>query len=342
MENSFKENDPNKGGLFMLPALLFQVGKKVLNGGEVNFQEAVALSRLEGSDIPFLLALAGKVREKFSGDSVNFCSIINARSGRCSEDCAFCAQSARHRAEINVYPLVSTAEMVQAAKQAAQAGAHRFSIVTSGRGTGEKKEFAAILEAVARIRRETGLECCCSLGILTPAEAEALKEAGVSRYHHNLETSRSFFSRICATHTFDERVKTIRITREAGLKCCSGGIIGMGESFAQRIEMAFTLKELGVDSIPVNILNPIKGTRLADQKPLPPLEILKTIAIFRLILPDKELRYAGGREVNLRDLQALGLVGGINGMLVGGYLTTAGRGPGLDRQMVADLERTLG
>jgi biotin synthase len=164
-----------------------------------------------------------------------------------------------------------------------------------------------------------------------------LKEAGLSRYHHNLETSRSFFKEICTTHTFEERVATIKAAQQAGLECCSGGIIGMGETIEQRIELAFILKELNVNSVPINILNPIKGTRLFDQRPLLPMEIVKMMAIFRLILPDKELRYAGGREVNLRELQALGLLGGINGMLTGGYLTTGGRHANQDRQMVADL-----
>ncbi len=321
----------------MFTELVFDAGKKVLDGGEITVEEARQLAGLEGGDIPFLLAVANKVREKYAGSGVDFCSIINARSGHCSEDCAFCAQSAHHCAEVEVYPLLEVDEMVRTAKEAEKEGIDRFGIVTSGRGAGGEKEFTKILEAVRRMRGETSLRICGSLGIISFSEAVVLKEAGLSRYHHNLETSRSFFKEICTTHTFEERVATIKAAQQAGLECCSGGIIGMGETIEQRIELAFILKELNVNSVPINILNPIKGTRLFDQRPLLPMEIVKMMAIFRLILPDKELRYAGGREVNLRELQALGLLGGINGMLTGGYLTTGGRHANQDRQMVADL-----
>jgi len=323
----------------LLPELIFSLGRKVFDGGDLTFEEALELGALEGSDLYFLFAVANKVREKHSGKRVEFCAIVNARSGRCSEDCAFCAQSAHHRTEIDVYPLLPGEEILRAAKEAEKRGVDRFSIVTSGKGVkGERnKDFAHILEAVKKISSQTGLKVCCSLGLISFPQARALKQAGVTRYHHNLETSASFYKEICTTHTYAQRVETIKIARQAGLECCAGGIIGMGETMAQRIELAFALKELGVASIPINILHPIKGTRLEAQKPLPPLEILKTIAIFRLILPDKQLRYAGGREVNLRSLQALGLACGINSLLTGDYLTTPGQGTELDSQMVADL-----
>lgn len=320
----------------MFPGIIFEIGEKILGGGTITFEEAQQLAGLEGGDIPFLLALANKVREKYAGP-VDFCSILNARSGHCGEDCAFCAQSAFHCTQVEVYPLLGVDSMVRAAKEAEEKNVDRFSIVTSGRGAGEEEEFIKILEAIRRIDSETRLKVCGSLGIIGPMEAAALRDAGLKRYHHNLETSPSFFNEICTTHTFEERVKTVRVVQEAGLECCSGGIIGMGESIGQRIELAFVLKELNVDSIPINILNPIEGTKLAGQKPLLPMEILKTLAIFRLVLPDRGLRYAGGREVNLRDMQALGLLGGVNGLLTGGYLTTGGQGTDRDRQMVADL-----
>ncbi len=313
------------------------LGKKVLAGGSINFTEAVALSKTEESDIPFLLAMANKIRQQFMGNEVDLCSIVNGRSGMCSEDCIFCAQSAHHQAQIEVYPLMAEEKILQAAMDAEANGALRFSIVTSGHGVAYDQDLPRIIKALQRIKAETNLKLCASLGTLTLDQALQLKEAGVERYHHNVETSRSFYPSICTTHTYDERIHTIRVAHQAGLEVCSGGIIGLGETMLQRIEMAFELKELGVHSVPVNILNPIKGTPLENQPPLQPLEILKTFALFRFILPDRGIRTAGGREVNLRDLQATALLSGINGMLIGGYLTTGGRNCAMDLKMIRDL-----
>lgn len=317
--------------------LILAFGNKVLNGGEIAREEAVALAAVEDQELPFLLAMADRIRQRFVGDKVDLCAIVNGRSGMCSENCTFCAQSAHHKADISVYPLLSADELVAAAKQAQDGGALRFSIVTSGRGVDGDSDFPQIIAALERINKETKLMVCASLGTLTLERAKALKAAGVSRYHHNIESSRSFYPNVCTTHTYDDKAVTISIAHEAGLEVCSGGIIGLGESMEDRIDMAFELKAFGVHSVPLNILNPIKGTVLAGQPPVPPREILKTFALFRFIMPEKGIRTAGGREVNLRDLQAVGLMGGINGMLIGGYLTTGGRRYDMDLAMVKDL-----
>ncbi|MEN6566161.1 MAG: biotin synthase BioB [Veillonellales bacterium] len=317
--------------------LIFSVGKKVLEGGQITFDEAVALTRIEESDIPLLLAVANKVREKFTGKIVDTCEIVNARSGGCSENCKFCAQSARHEVKLDVYPLMSEDDIVAAAKKAEADGANRFSIVTSGCGMEGDQDFDRITSAIERIGRETSLNRCCSLGILKEEHAKALKAAGITRYHHNLETSKSFFPKICTTHTFDDRIATIKRVKAEGLQVCSGGIIGLGESWHQRIELAFTLKKLDVDSVPVNVLNPIKGTALERVNRLKPMEILQTFALFRLILPTKTIRYAGGRECNLGNLVPLGFLSGINGMLIGNYLTTQGRGAADDLATITGL-----
>ncbi|QNB44935.1 biotin synthase BioB [Thermanaerosceptrum fracticalcis] len=313
------------------------LGNKVLAGESIDFTEAVALSKTEESDIPFLTAMANKIRQQFVGNEVDLCSIVNGRSGMCSENCSFCAQSAHHKAQIEVYPLMEEDKLLKAALEAETNGALRFSIVTSGHGVAYDQDLPRIIKGLQRIKAETNLKLCASLGTLTLDQALQLKEAGVERYHHNVESSRSFYPSICTTHTYDERIHTIRVAHQAGLEVCSGGIIGLGETMLQRIEMAFELKELGVHSVPVNILNPIKGTPLENQSPLQPLEILKTFALFRFILPDRGIRTAGGREVNLRDLQATALLSGINGMLIGGYLTTGGRNCAMDLKMIRDL-----
>lgn len=317
--------------------LLFSLGKKVLNGDNLSFEEAMCLTEIEQSDIPILLGIANKVREKFTGDVIDTCQIVNARSGNCSENCKFCAQSAHHDTAIETYPLMSIESVMGAAHKAESDHAYRFCVVTAGCGMEGDAEFAQILETIQRIGAETGLERCCSLGILNDNHVAALKEAGITRYHHNLETSESFFSEICTTHSFQDRIGTIKRIKAAGLEVCSGGIIGMGEEWRHRIEMAFTLRDLDVDSVPINVLNPVKGTPLENQARLHPMEILQTFAIFRMILPRKIIRYAGGREHNLGELVPLGFLSGINGMLIGNYLTTNGRGASEDFATITAL-----
>ncbi len=319
--------------------LITEVGQRVLAGQDITMEEALALSQIPDGELPFLLAMADKIRQKFVGDEVDLCVIVNGRSGKCTEDCSFCAQSMHHKAQISVYPLLTSDELVAAAKQAEASGSNRFSIVTSGRGAEKDKEFGKILTSLERIQQETKLKVCASLGTLSPENARALKAAGVSRYHHNVETSQSYYGDICTTHTYEDRANTIKAAHEAGLEVCSGGIIGMGESMEQRLEMAFELRQLGVHSVPINILNPIKGTVMENQPPMKPLEILRIFALFRFVMPKMGIRTAGGREVNLRDLQSVGLMSGLSGMLIGGYLTTGGRDSAMDLQMVKDMGR---
>ncbi|VBB06817.1 radical sam [Lucifera butyrica] len=317
--------------------LIFSLGKKVLTGGRLTFDEALSLTQVEPSDIPLLLGVANKIREEFTGDQVDTCEIINARSGGCSEDCKFCAQSAHYDVAVETYPLLAEETILAAAKKAAVDGAYRFCIVTAGCGMKKDPDFDRILSTIQRIGRETNLNRCCSLGLLEPSHVLALKDAGITRYHHNLETSPTLFPQICTTHTYEDRVTTIQNVKAAGLQVCSGGIIGLGESWRQRVELAFELRRLDVDSVPINVLNPIKGTAFADNKRLHPLEILQTFALFRFILPTKIIRYAGGRERNLGELVPLGFLSGINGMLLGNYLTTQGRTPGDDLNTVKEL-----
>jgi biotin synthase len=310
--------------------LITDLGAKVLAGESIGFAEALALTEIDRADVPLLMAVANKVRAEFCGDAVDTCEIVNARSGNCPEDCKYCAQSVHSRAAIATYPLLDEEALLAAAKTAEADGARRFSIVTAGAGMLGSDDFPRVLAAIERIRRETGVIPCCSLGVLDEEHFAALKAAGVTRYHHNLETAESYYPEICTTHSWQGRVDTVKRAKAAGLEVCSGGIIAMGESWQQRVELAFTLRELDVDSVPVNILTPIAGTALADQPPLAPLEIFQTLALFRLIMPTKAIRYAGGREQALGDLAPLGLMAGVNAMLIGNYLTTAGRGAAHD------------
>lgn len=313
-----------------------ELTSRIEAGGEVMPEEALALGRLEGESLWELLQAARRVTRRFHGDRVDLCSIINAKSGRCSEDCAFCAQSGHYNTGVTVYPLLSKEEILRRAREMEEAGARRFSLVTSGRGVlGE--DFDKILDIYDTLRENTGLTLCASLGLLNFDRALRLKEAGVSMYHHNLETSGSYYHRICTTHSFEERVDTIRSVRAAGLAVCSGGILGLGESWEHRVEMAFQLKALEAGSIPLNVLTPIAGTPLWGSPVPPPMDILKTTAMFRLVLPGAVVRLAGGREAALRDLQSVALLSGVNGLMVGNYLTTGGRGVADDLQMLKDL-----
>ncbi len=313
-----------------------KIGDKVLSGRSVTMKEIVPLLEAKGPDIMELASVANRVRVKFAGSRIDLCSLLNAKSGRCPEDCAFCAQSAHYKTDAPVYPLMGVDQMVKEAREAQRGKTQRFCLISSGRQLNDK-EFEAILEALGQIRKETELALDCSLGTLTQERAEALRKVGVTRYNHNLETAESHFSKICTTHSFQDRVRTIEILKDQGFSICCGGIIGLGESAQQRLELAFSLRALGIDYIPLNILNPRPGTPLEHSKPIPPMEIIKTIALFRLILPRATLKIAGGREVNLRDLQSLALMAGANGLIVGNYLTTPGRSAEDDLTMLRDL-----
>lgn len=314
-----------------------QAVDRVLRGESLTFDEAVSLCEASGLEIFELFLGASRVKEKFVGSTVHLCSIINAKSGRCAENCAFCAQSAHHQTDAPVYPLVDKEKMLESAKLAEKDGSACFGIITSGT-TVRGEELERILAALRLIRSETAIHPSCSLGIIDEATAQALKDAGMVTYHHNLETAESFFPYICTTHEYCQDVETIRAVKKAGVKVCSGGIFGLGETAAQRVEMAMTLKELDVDSIPMNFLNPIEGTRLAGAANITAMECLKTIAVYRLLLPDKRITICGGREKNLRDLQSWMFFAGANGTMIGNYLTTAGRSTEVDLQMFSDLQ----
>ncbi|MBV4448590.1 biotin synthase BioB [Clostridium tyrobutyricum] len=317
---------------------ILKIGQSILQGGNITYEGALMLGDANDSDTILLCSFANKIREKYNGNNVDLCSVINAKSGNCSEDCAFCAQSSRHHTTAKCYPMIDEDEIVETAIRREKAGAKHSDICTSGLGyTGQEKNFKIIINAFKRMKKETNLKLCACLGTLTMDAAEQLKDAGVERYNHNLETARSFFTNIVSTHGYDERIQTIRYAKKVGMEVCSGMIIGMGESMDQRIEHGFLLKELDVDAVPINILNPVKGTRLEGLKPLSPMDIIKTFAIMRFIMPDKNLRFAGGREKNLKSLQSLGFISGINGMLIGDYLTTDGQGVNKDFDMLKDL-----
>jgi len=301
----------------------------------VDRQTALGMSRIQGLEIFDLFASANRTRVKFRGNKVDLCSIINAKSGACPEDCSFCAQSARNKTETQVYPLLKGDVILEAAVSAKKSGIRRFCIVTSGKKT-EGKDLDEICDIISEIRN-TGLSPCATLGLLDEGRLEKLKEAGLQRYHHNLETSEAFFSEICTTHTYREKVKTIEAAKSFGLSVCSGGIFGLGESWADRIDMAFALKELGVDSVPINFFTPVTGTPLEGRETLHPLEALKIIAIYRLVLPDRQIRVCGGRPATLMDLNSYIFFAGADGLLAGNYLTTQGRRIGDDLQMIKDL-----
>lgn len=312
---------------------------RILEGGEITEDEAKALIRTSDDDTMVLLAMADKIRQKFSGKSVDLCAIINARSGSCPEDCKFCAQSARYCTGVKTYGFLPEDDVVASARKAKEAGAARFDIVTAGRDQHDPKDFDEIVHLIRRIRQEVGIEVCCSLGFLTPDQARRLHEAGLSRLHCNIETAPSYFSEVCTTHTMEEKVQNVTTAQAAGIRVCCGGIIGLGESLDQRVEMAFQLKKMKIDAIPLNVLNPVPGTPFAHNERLAPMEILRSFAMFRFVLPKAQIRTAGGRQVNLRSLQSLALAGGMNGVMIGNYLTTKGTSPAEDIRMLHDLGR---
>jgi biotin synthase len=302
-----------------------------ISGGEARR----LIHHTSGTALEALLDRAEAVRRAVHGDQVSLCAITNARSGGCPEDCAFCAQSARHpAAESPRFPLISPQEMLDQGRRAEGAGAREFSIVTSGTRLSREHELARVEEGVRRLRAETSLEPCASLGLVGERELSRLQAAGLMHYHHNLESARSFFERVCTTHTYDQQLETIRAARRLGLKLCSGGILGMGETPEQRVELAEAIRDLGVDCMPVNFLNPRPGTPMADTKVITPGECLAAVAVFRLLMPGAHVFVMGGREVNLGEQQPLIFRAGADGTMVGNYLTSAGRSPELTVEMV--------
>lgn len=293
------------------------------------------LAHTPDEDIFQLMAGADLIRRNRFKPGVHLCAINNAKSGKCSEDCRFCAQSNAHDTKIETYPLKNENTLFQSLEAMVPTPVHRYSLVTSGKGLNS--------EGVNRIARAVSLaaefpqQYCASLGILAETDFQTLKSAGVSRYHHNMETSRSNFHRICTTHTYEQRIRTIRNAKKAGMSVCSGGIFGIGETVDQVVEMAMDLRELDVDALPLNFLTPVGGTPLADQELLSPLACLKIIALFRYMLPEKEIIICGGRLNNLKELHPLVFFAGASGIMTGSYLTTSGNQMDMDLKMISRL-----
>jgi biotin synthase len=318
----------------MKARLLTDVRRKTDAGKPLTPAEALAVLDCSPGDMPELFAASTAVRRRAFGDRLRHCSIVNAKGGACGEDCAFCAQSTAHEARAEIFPLRSEDAIASAGREAAALPIANFGVVTSGCALGDAG--VERIAAVVRTQKLEGVSWCASLGCLTREQLGCLKEAGLVRFHHNIETAESFFPVICSTHTFGDRVRTIRAAKDAGLEVCAGGIFGMGETREQRVEFAFALAREGVDAIPLNFLIPIPGTRLAGREPLAPLEILTSIAMVRLTNPRAEVKVCAGRT-HLRDLGAMIFHAGATGMMIGSLLTVAGRAVEEDLRMLADL-----
>jgi len=316
--------------------MVFQIlADKALRGECPTREEARTVLKASDDQLPDLIQAAWRIRFANSGRRVKLHMLINAKSGLCEEDCHYCSQSRTSTADIDSYPLLSEKEILDGARRAVEAKALRYCIVISGRGP-RPKEMAQIASAVRTIKQETPLSLCCSLGLLTPEDAKTLKAAGVDRVNHNLNASERFYKEVCSTHTYGDRIETLKNAREAGLELCSGGIVGMGESDEDLIDMALALREIKPDSIPINFLHPVEGTPLGSQTPPSPTRGLKVLCLFRFLHPTTEIRIAGGREHNLRSLQAQALYIG-DSLFVGGYLTTPGQKPEEAWRMIEDL-----
>ena len=293
--------------------------EKILSGGEIDRPGAEELLK---APLEELCEAANEIREKLNGNTLDTCSILNGKSGLCTENCKYCAQARGHKTGVEEYPLLTVDRIVEEGLQTAEAGVDRFSVVTSGVRVSDA-EVDILCRAYAKIHEQSDIQLCASHGLINYEQFLRLKEAGITRIHNNLETSRRFFPRVCTTHTYDDKIETIRAAQKAGLEICSGGIIGMGEEMSDRLDMAFELRDLGVESIPVNVLMAIPGTPLQDQPLLPEPEILRTIALFRLINPTANIRLAGGRN-SMTDCGRLALHAGANASITGNMLTTSG------------------
>jgi biotin synthase len=316
-----------------------ELGRRVLEGGDVSRGEALWLFNLESrGEIGELLSWAGRLREHFKGNKVHLCSIVNVKAGGCPENCRFCAQSSFNSAEGPRHRLVDSEAVLRAAGEAKANGVSALGLVAAWSYLEEGPVLDEICGRLEDLKRSGKARPDGALGMIKSRNvAERLKRAGLECYNHNLETSERFFPEVCSSHGYEDRVETLRHLKAAGIKICSGGILGLGESHEDRCDLAFALRELGAHIVPINILNPIPGTPLATRPPLPPLEVLKSIACFRFILPRREISVTGGRAVNLRDLQSMVFMAGASGLMVGNYLTTLNRPVEDDLQMLEDL-----
>lgn len=321
-----------------LPDFL-SLARRVIDGGEVTREEAHALFNLEGEEVYDLFYAANKVRRHFHGNRVTFCSILPTKFGNCSEDCAFCAQSAHFDTGIEPHSMMEREDVTKACESSRNNGASAFGLVNSGRGPTDR-EWPQIMEAVEAMKDVDGICHCATLGRLSESQARDLKSAGVRRINHNLETSKEHYPNVVTTHTWQERVDTVQLAQKVGLETCCGCIFGMNETIEDRVSVAFSLKELNPNVVPLNFLYPMPGTPLENAVTLKPLQILTIVATMRLILPHQDLKVAGGREKNLRDLQSWIFYVGATSSLIGNYLASFGRSHEEDLQMIEDLELT--
>jgi biotin synthase len=320
-------------------ARIEELGQRILNGGQITRAEGRWVLGLESSaDVYGLLAWANRIRERFKGNKVHLCSIVNIKAGGCPENCRFCAQSAHYQTQSPRHGLVDEAAILKAADEAQANGVVGLGLVAAWPGLDEGAVLDELCRHFEALKRSGKVRPDASLGMIKNSRvAQRLADAGVECYNHNLETSRRFFPRVCTTHSYDDRLETIEHLKAAGVKICSGGIIGMGETREDRCDLAFALRDVGAHIVPINILNPISGTPFERVVPLPPLEILKTIACFRFILPRQEITVAGGRVANLRDTQSMIFMAGASALMVGNYLTTPNQPVEKDLQMIRDL-----
>lgn len=316
---------------------ILNLKKRILENENINLEEAKKLLEIPKDDeetLELLYNSANEIREKFCGDFFDLCTIINAKSGKCSENCKYCAQSAHFKTNVECYSLVTPEHALEEAKKVEKEGAHRFSLVTSGRGLKKgDKEVADLKLIYEKLDKETNLSLCASHGICDESVLQELYESGVKSYHHNLETSREYYPEICTSHSYEERVETIKAAQKLGFRVCSGGIWGLGETEMDRLKLAFELQELEIKSVPINILMPIPGTPFEKLPSLDPVDILKMLAIYRFILPKSSIRYAGGRS-KLQGMEEKGIRCGVNSALTGNFLTTTGSTIASDKEMV--------
>jgi len=313
--------------------LFDKLAKAVETAEAIDKETALEILHIDNADFPMLLGFANKLRVKTQGEQIRLCAIMNAKGGACSEDCAFCSQSAHHNTAIDVFPM-RDGKTIAKIYQSLSKDIHCFGVVTAGEGL-DSDSIAILADTIAK--NHSPVAWSASLGIITDEQLLQLKNAGMTRYHHNIETAKSFYPQICTTHSHDVRVDMAKRVKKAGLSLCCGGIMGVGESKAQRVELALELNEIGGDIIPLNFLLAIEGTKLANMPPMKPLDILKTVAMFRFVNPKTDIKVAGGR-VHLRDLQTMLFFAGANSMITGGLLTTANCATDNDRRMLADLE----
>jgi len=320
-------------------AKLDAITQRILNGGEMSSDEGCWMLALDDDYLPWMMAGADRIRKTYRGNQVEVCAISNVRSGNCSENCSFCAQSGHYKTTSPVYNYISSDQLKQQAETARAWGASDFGVVSKGWGVRSDKERNQLAEYFEALNEHSDIGRCASLGVLDKETADELKTMGLENYHHNLECAESYFGEVCTTHTYQENIDTIINARNAGLRVCAGGILGMGESLQQRIELAETLRRIGVESVPLNFLNPQAGTPMGGREPMTAQDILKSIVVYRYMLPKAEIRIAGGRQF-LGDMQSMIFMAGASGVMIGDYLTTKGRKVEDDLEMLKNLKLT--